>query len=74
MPFWNVHEGKKTELMSKRAKILLFEGELEEAKAFLSDARQPEVICGRSGTICPKTWTKPMLKNAKSPFPVDVRR
>ena len=39
---------------------------------FLSDARQPEVICGRSGTICPKT--KPMLKNAKSPFPVDVRR
>ena len=31
MPFWNVNEGKKTELMSKRAKILLFEGELEEA-------------------------------------------
>ena len=30
VPFWNVHEGKETGLMSKRAKILLFEGELEE--------------------------------------------
>ena len=26
------------------------------------------------GTICPKIWANPMRKNAKSLFPVDVRR
>ena len=26
------------------------------------------------GTICPKISAKPMRKNAKSPFPVDMRR
>ena len=61
-----------------------------EAKAFLGDTRQPEIFCfdmsRRSqvwivlsvftllATICVKVWAKALLKNARSPLPVGVRR
>lgn len=84
VPFWNVHEGKKTELMSKRAKMMLFEDELEGTIGSFGSDVLSLLICFEAtkfvllsvfiliGTICPKIWVKSMRKNAKSPFPVDV--
>ena len=68
MPFCNVHEGKKTELMSKRAKMMPFEDELEGTIGSFGSDVLSLLICFEAtkfvllsvfiliGTICPKIW------------------